>query len=339
MNAARPQPTLRIGALELDAPLVLAPMAGATNPPFRKLCREQGAGMVVTEMVSARGLVEGNARAWEFVDLRPDEHPVAVQLFGCDPDELAEAALKVQQAGADSVDVNMGCPMKKVVRTGRGAALLRDPALIERIMRAMSDRVSIPVTAKIRAGWDDSNAVDVAQALEAGGAAAVTIHGRTRSAMYDHHVDLDVIADVKQAVSIAVIGNGDVRDVPSARRMLERTGCDGLMVARGCLGNPWVFAELRGMFGDDTSAATDADGTGEGAAARGADEVRAMVHRHLALYAECFGEHRTCLEFRKHALWYFRGTPGEDVVRSRLRALTSLQAVRDAVDAACDALA
>lgn len=315
-----------LGNIPLDPPLVLAPMAGATNPPFRKLCRELGAGLVVTEMVSAKGIVNDDPKTWSYVDLQPDEHPVSVQLFGCEPDELAEAARKIEAVGADSVDVNMGCPMKKVVRTGRGAALLKEPGKIEAIMRAMSDAVSIPVTAKIRAGWEDANAVDVGKALEAGGAAGVTIHGRTRSDMYEHHVDLDAIAALKDAVSIAVIGNGDVRDRESCDRMFA-TGCDAVMVARGCLGNPWIFAELNAHLRGDTATVD-----------RGPNAMREMVTRHLDLYVESFGEPRTCLEFRKHAIWYFKDTAGRDVLRSRMRKLTSRAAIADAIEAAVQAI-
>jgi tRNA-dihydrouridine synthase B len=316
----------QLGPLHVDTPLVLAPMAGATNPPFRRLCREQGAGLVVTEMVSAKGIVTDDPKTWSLVDVQPDEHPVAVQLFGCDPGELAEAARRMEAVGADAVDVNMGCPMKKVVRTGRGAALLQEPDKIRRIMRAMSDAVTIPVTAKIRAGWESSNAVEVAHAIADGGGAGLAIHGRTRSAMYDHHVDLDVIAEVAAAVDITVIGNGDVRDRDSFDRMMA-TGCDAVMVARGCLGNPWLFAELRAHAAGETHHAD-----------RSASGRRAMMHRHLRLYVEQFGERRTCLEFRKHALWYVKGTAGESTLRALLRGLDTVDAVGAAVDAACDAL-
>lgn len=302
-------------------------MAGATNPPFRLLCREQGASLVVTEMVSAKGIVHDDPKTWSLVDVQPQEHPVAVQLFGCEPDELAEAARRIEEVGADAVDVNMGCPMKKVVRTGRGAALLQNPPKIERIMRAMSDAVSIPVTAKIRAGWETSNAVDVGRAIEAGGGAGLAIHGRTRTDMYNHHVDLDVIAEVSDAVDIAVIGNGDVRDLASYDRMMA-TGCDAVMVARGCLGNPWLFAELA------------AHARGESwVADRSAEGRRAMMHRHIDLYVHHLGARRTCLEFRKHALWYVRGTDGEQPLRALLRGLERVEDVKAAVDAACDAIA
>lgn len=316
-----------LGGLTVDPPLVLAPMAGATNPPYRKLCREFGAGMVVTEMVSAKGIVSGDAKTWSLVDIQPDEHPVAVQLYGCEPYELAEAARRIEALGADSVDVNMGCPMKKVVRTGRGAALLKDPTKVEAIAAAMTSAVDIPVTAKIRAGWEDANAVEVGRALENGGAAGVTIHGRTRSDMYNDHVDLDVIAELKQSIQITVIGNGDVRDIASCDRMFERTGCDAVMVARGCLGNPWLFAELSSHLKGTT---TNID--------RSPQAVRAVVRRHLALYVQFYGVRRTCLEFRKHALWYFRNTPGHAVLRRLLSQLETVEAVEAAIDEAVAAL-
>jgi nifR3 family TIM-barrel protein len=316
---------MKLGSLDIDSPLVLAPMAAVTNAAYRAICREQGAGLVVTEMVSARGVIAGDERTWRFVDLQPDEAPVAVQLFGCEPDALAEAARRVVERGADAVDVNMGCPMKKVTRTGRGAALLREPSKIEAIMRAMSDAVDVPVTAKIRAGWETSNAVDVARAIEAGGGAGVAIHGRTRSDMYEHHVDLDVIAEVVDAVDITVIGNGDVRDVESAARM-QSTGCQGLMVARGCLGNPWLFAELSAWLRGESVRVQ-----------RTGDRVLAMMQRHFDHYVAMFGPVKACLDFRKHALWYLRGTPGESVLRRRMRGLDSVEAVREALAAACAA--
>ena len=302
-------------------------MAGATNPPYRKLCREFGAGMVVTEMVSAKGIVTNDPKTWSLVDIQPDEHPVAVQLYGCEPDELAEAARRIEAVGADSIDVNMGCPMKKVVRTGRGAALLKEPHKIEAIAAAMTAAVQIPVTAKIRAGWEDANAVDVGRALENGGAAGVTIHGRTRSDMYNDHVDLDVIAQLKRAVGITVIGNGDVRDIESCDRMFDRTGCDAVMVARGCLGNPWIFTELAAHLRGEVVTID-----------RSPEAIRSVVRRHLALYVEFYGVRRTCLEFRKHALWYFKNTPGHAVLRKLLAQLETVEAVESAIDEAAFAL-
>lgn len=305
----------------IDPPVILSPMAAVTNPPFRMICSELGAGLVVTEMIYSEGLVRGDKRSMEMLDLRASEHPVSVQLYGKDPEILARAAEIVQAAGADAVDLNMGCPMRKVVTSGHGAALLKRPDLVHDIFRAMVESVDIPVTGKIRAGWEDSSAVEVGQAMEAAGAAAVTIHGRTRCDFYDGHADLSVIRDLKQAVNMVVIGNGDVRDHISARRMFSITGCDAVMVARGALGNPWVFEEI----------AADLKGQ-PWAGPPTLEHRRQTIFRHIALYVETYGEELACLQLRKHLLWYFRQTGGELVLR---RAMASLQ-TREQVEAAVD---
>jgi nifR3 family TIM-barrel protein len=321
------RPPCRLGPdLLIDPPVVLSPMAAVTNPPFRMICREMGAGMVVTEMLHARMLLDGDERTWKMLDIRANEHPVGVQLFGNDPVLLAEAAAVVVENGADAVDLNMGCPMRKVVSNGCGAGLLKDPKLIYEIFKAMGDAVSVPVTGKIRAGWQDSNAVDVGRAMQDSGASAVTIHGRTRGEMYDGHADLRVIADLKKAVDMVVIGNGDVRDWQSARRMFHTTGCDAVMVARGALGNPWVFGEIKAdLAGLPIPAPPDIDAR------------RRTLTRHVDLYIDTFGEERTTYEIRKHLLWYFRGSAGEKVLRRSLRDLKCRTDILDALDAACDA--
>ncbi len=309
----------------IDPPVVLSPMAAVTNPPFRMICREMGAGMVVTEMLHARKLIEGDERTHKMLDIRASEHPVSVQLFGNEPQVLAEAAALVVEEGADAVDLNMGCPMRKVVSNGCGAGLLKDTELIFEIFSAMSRAVDVPVTGKIRAGWDDSCAVEVGRAMQDGGASAVTIHGRTRSEMYDGHVDLAIIAELKRAVDMTVVGNGDVRDWQSARRMFHTTGCDAVMVARGALGNPWVFAEIA------------ADLAGRPVPPRpDLAQKRRTLARHVDLYIDTFGEHRTTLEIRKHLLWYFRHTPGEKILRRQLAGLESRADIMGAVDAACE---
>ena len=307
----------------IDPPVILSPMAAVTNPPFRKICREMGAGLVVTEMVSDKGLIHGSEAALRLVDLRPEEAPVGVQIYGKDPATMAEAARVAESMGADLVDVNMGCPMRKVVSSGHGAALLRDVGRVREIFAAMSEAVDVPVTGKTRAGWETTDVIEVARAMEQGGAAALTIHGRTRSDGYDGHADLGVITRLVEAVEMPVIGNGDVCDWPSARRMFDITGCAGVMVARGALGNPWVFRELL------------ADLRGEPIPPRpDGEELRATILHHLELYRECFGEEQTCREIRKHLLWYFRGTPGEKPLRRRLARMWTIQDVIEAVDAA-----
>lgn len=307
----------------VDPPVILSPMAAVTNPPFRKLCREMGAGLVVTEMVSDRGLVDGAERTLAMVDLEDDEAPVGVQLYGKEPEMMAEAAKIAVSMGADLVDVNMGCPMRKVVSSGHGAALLRQPDRVREIFAAMSEAVDAPVTGKTRAGWENTDAIEIARAMEAGGAAALTIHGRTRSEGYDGHVDLAVISELVELVDMPVIGNGDVCDWQSSRRMFHTTGCDGVMVARGALGNPWVFREIA------------ADLRGESVPGRPTpDERRAMIMGHVELYVDSFGVERTCYEIRKHLLWYFRGTPGEKVLRRRLPGLETIADIESAIDAA-----
>ena len=312
--------------LVADPPVILAPMAAVTNPPFRMICRELGAGLVVTEMIYSVGLVHRDKRSMKMLDIRDDEHPVSVQIYGKDPQMLAHAAAIVEEAGADSVDLNMGCPMRKVVSSGHGAALLRDPSKVFEIFDAMVKAVDIPVTGKIRAGWEDTNAVDVARAMEDAGAAAVTIHGRTRCAMYDGHADLAVIRDLKQSVGeLKVIGNGDVCDWVSARRMFSITGCDAVMVARGCLGNPWVFEQIK------------ADLAGEAIPEPPSAEEKARVlRRHVDLYVDTFGEELTTRQNRKHLIWYFRGTPGEKELRSRLKDIQKRSDIDDAIEAACE---
>lgn len=311
----------------IDPPVVLAPMAAITNPPFRLLCREMGAGLVVTEMIYARGLLHKEPRAMKMLDLRPQEKPVSVQIYGREPDELARAAAMIEEAGAHAVDLNMGCPMRKVVSSGHGAALLRDPLLVEEIFRQMKAAVSIPVTGKIRAGFEDASAIDVARAMENGGASAVTIHGRTRCEKYEGHADLFAIRKLKESVGISVIGNGDISDWRSARRMFDATGCDAVMVARGCLGNPWVFrqikADMLGLAFEETV---------------GVEEIRHVLTRHIDLYIDTFGEDQTSREIRKHLLWYFRGTEGEKVLRRLLAKIEKRSDILEALDAACQSL-
>jgi nifR3 family TIM-barrel protein len=301
-------------------------MAAITNPPFRLLCREMGAGMVVTEMFAAQQLASRKKRNRELLDIREDEHPVSVQLLGHRIDEMVRAAINVEESGADMVDINMGCPMRKVVHSGNGAALLRHPKAIYELIKAMTEAVSIPITAKIRMGWEDSVATDIAKAIEDAGGAAIAIHGRTRSDMFEGHPDLDGIAEVKRAVSIPVIGNGDVVDADSAQRMLSQTGCDGVMVARGCMGNPWAFREIAASFQGLPLPPEPA-----------LEERREVVLRHVHLYADTYGEFKTCREIRKHLLWYFKDTPAEAVLKQHMQRLESISAVEEAIEAGVNA--
>ena len=237
---------MNIGNIELSAPLALAPMAGITDLPFRLICRRLGCGMTVSEMVSAKGLLYKNVKTTEMLRIDDGERPTAIQLFGSVPAELAEAARMVEASGADMIDFNMGCPVPKIVNNGEGSALMKNPQLAHDILAAMVKAVKIPVTVKFRAGWDDANrnAVEVARAVEAAGVSAVAVHGRTRQQFYEGKADWSIIADVKQAVKVPVFGNGDIFTVADGLRMLEQTGCDGLMIGRGADGNPWLFTAL-----------------------------------------------------------------------------------------------
>ncbi|MBR2139885.1 MAG: tRNA dihydrouridine synthase DusB, partial [Phascolarctobacterium sp.] len=236
---------MKLGNLELSVPLALAPMAGITDLPFRLICRRLGCGMTVSEMISAKGLLYNNVKTKEMLAIDEGERPTAIQLFGSVPEELARATKIVEASGADMIDLNMGCPVPKIVNNGEGSALMKKPELAYEILAAMVDAVQIPVTVKFRAGWDadNRNAVEIALAAERAGVAAVAVHGRTRVQFYEGKADWSIIRDVKQAVKIPVFGNGDIFTAADGVRMLEETGCDGLMVGRGADGNPWLFTQ------------------------------------------------------------------------------------------------
>lgn len=289
-----------IGNVLLSSPTVLAPMAGVTDLPFRLLAKEMGCGLVYSEMVSAKGLLYENCRTWDLLRINPRERPTAVQLFGSVPGELAAAAKKVAAAGADIIDLNMGCPTPKIVKNGDGAALLRTPDKAYDIMRAVVDAVDVPVTVKIRIGWDASsiNAVQVAELAEKAGVKAVAVHGRTRAQFYGGQADWSVIADVKKSVSIPVIGNGDVRQASDAMRMMAETGCDAVMVGRGAYGNIWIFRQITEFAAHGT---VTYQPTWE-------DKKETML-RHLDMLLELKGLHTGIREMRRHAAQYIKGVP------------------------------
>ena len=289
--------------------LTAAPMAGISTPIFRKLCRDQGATLAFSEMVSSKGLVRCNEKTAELLALGNDERPAAAQLFGPDPAEMAEAALITQEQGFDVVDINMGCPVRKVVSVGSGCALMKDPIRAARIVRVMADRVDIPITAKIRSGWDADhiNAPDLAARLEDAGLSAITVHARTRDQGYSGAADWDLIAAVKNRVSLPVIGNGDVKDKDSALRLLHRTGCDGIMVGRAALGNPWVFASIRAAL----------EGRPEPEPPDRMDRYKVFLRhfRGLRLESGRDGAHH---EMKKFAAWYLKGFPGAPRARRKI---------------------
>ena len=279
--------------------LVLGPMAGITDRPFRLLCHEQGAVLTGMEMVSANALKYGNKKTQEMISIDPDEHPISLQLFGPDPDTMAYASEFVSRYDYDVLDINMGCPMPKIVNNGEGSALMKDPDLCRKIVKACVDAQDRPVTVKIRSGYskDAINAPEVAKACEDGGAAAVAIHGRTREQLYEGLADWGVIKSVAEAVSVPVIGNGDVKSYADAMRMREETGCDYVMISRAARGNPWIFNK------EENRPETD--------------EIKAMIMRHAKLMVEEKGEHLGILQMRKHFGWYVQGIPGAAKLRAR----------------------
>ena len=306
---------MRLGPFELANPWILAPMAGVSEMPFRVLAQELGAAVCPTELVSAAGLVHASARTRKYLRHAASERPLVMQLFGGDPAQMAVAAGLARDAGADVLDVNMGCPVPKVTRNGAGSALLCDPARAAAVVRAVRE-AGLPVTAKIRAGWDQRsiNAVEVAQALEEAGAAAVALHPRTRAQAYTGRADWRLIAAVKAAVCIPVIGNGDVRTPADARRLISETGCDAAMIGRAALGNPWIFRELGG--GEPPSA----------------EERRDLVARHLRDHVAFVGDERHAVrQFRKHLLWYAHGLRGASAFRARAVRLEGAGEVLEAI--------
>lgn len=288
----------KIGSVEIENPFVLAPMAGVTDLPFRKLCKEQGAGLICTEMVSAKAISFHNKNTESLMEIDPLEHPVSLQLFGSEPELMAEVAKSIEERPFDILDINMGCPVPKVVNNGEGSALLKDPKLIGRIIKAVSGAVKKPVTAKMRIGFEGYpvDPVEIAKIMEDSGAAAIAVHGRTRQQYYAGQADWETIRKIKEAVSIPVIGNGDVDSPEKAEALLKETGCDAVMIGRGVRGNPWIFRELNHYFL-----------TGEKLSPPSIQEVREMILRHARMQIEKKGEFTGIREMRKHVAWYTAG--------------------------------
>ena len=289
---------MKIGNTEINGYAALAPMAGVADRAFRELCVGFGAAYVVGEMVSAKGITYNSEKSFELLELSRQERPAAVQLFGYEPDVMAKAADFAMKYSPDIIDINMGCPAPKIACNGSGSALMKNPQLCGEIVRAVSQAVDVPVTVKIRKGWDSSsvNAVEVAVICEQAGAKAVTVHGRTRSQQYAPPVDIDIIRQVKQAVSIPVIGNGDITSAQDAADMYEKTGCDLVMVGRGALGNPWIFREINSLLGADRPFLPVSP----------AERISVLI-RHIHKLCEYKGEAVGMREARKHAAWYFKG--------------------------------
>lgn len=300
---------MKIKDLELKNNVLLAPMAGVTDKAFRMITKPFGPGLMYTEMVSGKGLFYNSKKTADLLETEEDEKPVATQLFGHEPDVLASIAEKALEYGAQLIDINMGCPAPKITGSGDGSALSKTPQLAGEIVAAVVAAVDVPVTVKIRKGWDDSlvNAVEMAQIAEKNGASAVTIHGRTRQQFYSGTADLDIIKAVKQSVSIPVIGNGDIIDEDSAKHILEYTGCDGIMIGRGAQGNPWIFERILHYLE-----------TGEKLPPPTPEERAAKMREHLHLLIKYKGEYRGIQEARKHMAWYIKGCPGGAKLREAI---------------------
>ncbi len=315
--------SLKIGNVTVNGKLILAPMAGVTDLPFRVLCKEMGADLIYTEMVSAKGIYYDNKNTEALLQVLEEERPVALQLFGSDPKLMAEMAKKIEPRNFDILDINMGCPVPKVVNNMEGSALLTNPKLVGEIVKSVSSAIEKPLTIKIRKGFgkDECNAVEIAKIIEDNGAAAIAIHGRTREQYYTGEADWEVIAKVKEAVSIPVFGNGDVTSPELAQKMLDYTNCDAVMIARGVRGNPWLFKQIKEYFE-----------TGSYEAKPSIEEVVKTIKRHARLQVQYKGEYTGIREMRKHVAWYTTGYHESSRLRSRVNEIESIESLDALLD-------
>ena len=317
-------PGLQIGSVRVDGRFIMAPMAGVTDRAFRQICRDCGAALTVSEMISTRALLFQDKKTRQLLQLAPNEKLGWIQIFGHEPESMAEGAVKALEiSGAELLDINMGCPAPKIVRGGDGSALMRDPKQASAVIRAVVDAVSVPVTVKFRKGWDEEsvNYLDFARMVQDSGASAVTLHGRTRTQMYAGQADWDAIAQVKQTLHIPVIANGDVSSPEDARRILAHTGADGVMIGRGALGNPWLFAQCQAMD----------DGAEIPSSPELAERLR-TARVQIELVREYKGEHIAMLEARKHLAWYVKGIRGTKKLKAKISGLTSLDQLEELLE-------
>ena len=317
---------LKIGNVTLRNNLILAPMAGVTDFPYRVLCCEQGAGLLCTEMISAKAILYENKNTESLLTISPQEKPVAVQLFGSDPEIISQMAARIEERLFDILDLNMGCPVPKIVNNGVGSALLRNPRLIGEIIEKTVRAIRKPVTVKIRKGYtaEEVNAVEIAHIAEESGASAITVHGRTRSQFYSGKADWEIIAAVKDAVRIPVIGNGDVVDGESAAALFEQAACDGVMIGRAVRGNPWIFRQISAYLTDESVIHKPP-----------VDEIVAMIKRHTDLMMQHKGEYTALREMRKHVAWYTTGLPHSAELRRRICEITTVAELEELLDCLC----
>ena len=315
---------MKIGNIEIENCLALGPMAGVTDLPFRLLCKEMGCNMLYTEMVSAKAILYKNKNTKELLNIDKNEHPVGVQLFGSDPDIMAQIAAQVEEGECDFIDINMGCPVPKIVNNGEGSALLKQPKLVEEILTKMVKAVNKPVTVKIRKGFENGTvyAAEIAKIAESCGVSAIAVHGRTREQYYSGKADWDVIKDVKKAVKIPVIGNGDIFSAEDAKAMKEYTGCDGLMVARGARGNPWIFREIKEYL--ENGNVIDKPKI---------NDIREMIIRHAKMLVDYKGEYTGIREMRKHIAWYTAGLPHSAELRPMCNQIETMENLIETVNA------